>query len=318
METLLNVSLPFFGLIAAGYAAGHTRILSAAAAEGLNVFVFWFTLPPFLFMKMFAAAPEAILDPRFVLAYSGGGLLCCAICVTLGRVLFHPPFAQSVIQGMAAGSGNIGYMGLPIIVAVFGERMLLPAVSVILLDSIVMLCLPAALIQFDRSRSNPGAAAQGAGIVLALRSVSGALLRNPLIIASAAGLGWGALGIPLPVPIATFGNLLANAAAPCALFVLGATLVGRPLTSGIPEIALMSGCKLLLHPALVLGLANAVALDPQLTAVAVVEASLPIAANVFTVARAYDVYAERASSAILFSTICAVVTVSGFLLYFSP
>ena len=314
METLLNISLPFFGLIATGYAAGRARLLTAAAAAGLNTFVFWFTLPAFLFMKMSAAAPGAVLDARFVLAYSGGGILCFSVCVVLGRLLFRPSFAESAIQGMAAGFGNIGYMGLPIVVAVFGEHMLVPAVTVILMDNILMLCLPTALIEFNRGKG----AAQGLGVIRILGNVVLSLVRNPLMVAAAAGLAWGALGIPLPAPIATFGNLLANAAAPCALFVLGATLVGRPLTQGFPEIALLSGCKLLLHPALVFGLASVLALDPRLTAVAVVEASLPIAANVFTVARAYDVYAERASSAILFSTICAVVTVSGFLLYFSP
>lgn len=310
METLLNVSLPFFGLIAAGYAAGHTRVLSGPATAGLNGFVFWFALPAFLFMKMSAATPAEGFDPRFILAYSGGGLICFFACFALGRLLFRPRLAESAIQGMAAAFGNVGYMGLPIVAAVFGERMLLPAVIVVIFDNVLLLSLTTALIQLDRR----GNAAAPLSVV---RTVAGALLRNPLLIATAAGLAWGALQLTLPVPLAAFGNLLSNAAAPCALFALGATLVGRALTSGFSELALMSGSKLLLHPALVYLIAAALALDPLLTSVAVVEASLPIAANVFIMARAYNVYVERASSAILFSTLCAVVTVSLALLVFA-
>lgn len=52
MGTLLNVSLPFFGLIFIGYAAGWTRIITAQAYLGLNAFVIWFALPAMLFIKM--------------------------------------------------------------------------------------------------------------------------------------------------------------------------------------------------------------------------------------------------------------------------
>jgi malonate transporter len=309
MGTLLNISLPFFGLIAAGYAAGRTRVLPPEAAGGLNAFVFWFALPAFLFMRM-SAADTGGFDLRFVIAYSGGELLCFVICYALARALFGRDPERNALRGAAGAFGNIGYMGLPIIVAVFGERMLVPAVTVILMDNFLMF-LPSILIQLARR-------AGGAGAGPVLRMVIGTLLRNPLLLAMAAGLACGAFEVAIPVPLASFGNLLSAAAAPCALFVLGATLVGRPLTSGFTEVAMMSIGKLVLHPALVFGIAVLVSLDPELTAVAVVEASLPIAAHVFITARTYEVYAERISSAILFSTVCAVVSVSLVLYWFAP
>ena len=308
MGTLLNISLPFFGLIAAGYAAGRTRVLPPEAVGGLNAFVFWFALPAFLFMHMSAANTEGF-DLRFILAYSGGELLCFVICYAAARALFGPDPERNALRGAAAAFGNIGYMGLPIIVAVFGEGMVVPAVTVILVDNFLMF-LPIILIQYARQDGGGGA-----GPVLSM--VVGTLLRNPLLLAMAAGLACGTLGVPIPGPLVSFGTLLSGAAAPCALFVLGATLVGRPLTSGFSEVAMMSAGKLLLHPALVLGIATLLALDPRLTAVAVVEASLPIAAHVFITARTYEVYAERISSAILFSTVCAVVSVSLVLYWFA-
>jgi predicted permease len=162
-----------------------------------------------------------------------------------------------------------------------------------------------------------GNGGQASALAIA-RSVLFALVRNPLIVATAAALAWSTAGLHLPATLASFGNLLANAASPCALFSLGATLVGRQLSSGAGEIALMSACKLLLHPLLAFAVGGAVALDPLLLAVAVVEASLPIAANVYIMARAYGIYVERTSAAILASTICAVVTVSAVLALFAP
>ena len=310
METLLTISLPFFALVAAGYAAGHFRVLEPAATAGLNAFVFWFALPTMLFMKMSAASLVQDFEWRFIAAYSGGGLISFILCVVLGRLLFRPRLGESAIQGMGAAFGNVGYMGLPIILAVFGERVVLPAVLVIVFDHIILLPITTAMIELGAGRQ--------ASLAIIFRRVVTALARNPLIIATIAGLLWGVGGLHLPLPVVAFGNLLANAAAPCALFAIGATLVGRPLHSGFPELALISVIKLVVHPALAFGIAGLLTLDPLLTKVAVLEASLPLAANVFIMARAYNVYVERASSAILLSTICAVFTVSALLALLGP
>jgi predicted permease len=139
LETLLTISLPFFGLIGAGYAAARFRLLPDAAAAGLNVFVFRFALPVMLFMKMADASLGRDFDVRFLLAYSGGGLVSFAACVVLGRLLFRPKLGESGIQGMAAAFGNVGYMGLTIIIAVFGERVIVPAVLVLVMDHLILL-----------------------------------------------------------------------------------------------------------------------------------------------------------------------------------
>jgi predicted permease len=310
LDALLNVSLPFFALIFGGYAAGHFGLLSGPAQSGLNSFVFWFALPAMLFMKMSEAPVVAAFDWRFIAAYSGGGLFSFALALVLGRLLFRSPAGAGAIQGMAAAYGNVGYMGLPIAITVFGDRAVLPAVLVIVADGIILFTLTTALIE--------GATGRHTSFGRILRQVLVGLARNPLIVATVAGLLWGLTAWRLPVPVAAFGNLMANAAAPCALFALGATLVGRPIAEGLGEVALMTACKLAVHPTAVWMLAGLVLdLDPTLTAIAVTEASLPIAANVFIMARAYDTYAERASTAILVSTVIAVVSVSAYLAVFT-
>ncbi len=310
MDILLNVSLPFFGLIGVGYAAARFRLLPEAAVAGLNAFVFWFALPAMLFMKMSVASIGAGFDWNFIVAYSGGGLLSFIACVLLGRLFFRPTLGESGIQGIGAAFGNVGYLGLPIVLAVFGESILLPAVMVIVFDHIILLPLATAFIQ----AGSEGQASPRRILV----AVAIAISRNPLIVSTIVGISWGALGLGVPKPLEVFGNLLASAAAPCALFALGGTLVGRPLATGFPELGLISACKLVLHPALAYGIATWLAVDPLLTALATVEASLPVAANVFVMARAYNVYVERASSAILFSTLCGVVTVSALLAILAP
>ncbi len=81
----------------------------------------------------------------------------------------------------------------------------------------------------------------------------------------------------------------------------------------------MSTFKLLIHPvAMWFATTQVFTVDPLWSTVAILGASLPVAANVFIVARQYDTYLERASSAILLSTLVSMITVSILLVALSP
>ncbi len=159
----------------------------------------------------------------------------------------------------------------------------------------------------------------GKGPLRLARSVAGSLLRNPLIIAISAGALASATGLALPTPAANFANLLGGTAGPCALFALGATLTTFPVSSGPGEVSCMTLFKLLVHPT-VMYLATTLIfdVDPLWATVATLSAALPVAANVFVLARQYDSYLERSSSAILVSTTVSVLTVPTLLALIGP
>lgn len=310
METLLNVSLPFFGLIFTGYAAGRGKLITAQAHLGLNAFVIWFALPAMLFVKMSSAPVLEAFDPKFVAVYTGGGVLAYAIVLVFSRLLFtNLSWGERAVQGMGASFGNVGYMGLPILVALFGDAAVLPAVLVIVFDHIVLIPLTTAIIE--------GSGGGNASWFAIFRKVSWGMARNPLILSTFAGLLWGLTGLSLPVPLEALLKLLSDAAAPCALFGLGLTLVGRPIAEGLEQVSLTAIGKLALHPLLVWMAAYLLQLDPFLTAVAVIQASMPTAANVYILATQQNTYVERTSSTILVTTLIATVTVSAFMVLFT-
>ncbi|MBA3701369.1 MAG: AEC family transporter, partial [Rubrobacteraceae bacterium] len=77
----------------------------------------------------------------------------------------------------------------------------------------------------------------------------------------------------------------------------------------------MTLMKLAVHPAaLFLTTTLIFSVDPLWATAALLGAALPIAANVFIVARQYDVYVVRTSSAILVSTAVSMLSVSALLL----
>lgn len=311
MQTILNTALPFFALIFCGYGAGRFRLLSEASVAGVNAFVFYFALPAFIF-NLLATSPLAdVANGPFVAAYLGTGLVLFVVAAVLGRLLFKVRRSEAALQGSAAVLGNTGYMGIPLVAAAFGDRAAIPLVLGLTLEATVLIPLTIILVEAQKGLD--------AGWSRLLGSVVGAMVRNPIIIAIFAGVLVSAVSLGLPIPIENFTALLGDAAGPCALFALGATLASFPISTGIGEVSYMTLFKLLVHPtAMWFATTRLFDVDPLWATVAILGAALPVAANVFIIARQYDTYVERVSSAILVSTAISVVTVSALLTILSP
>jgi hypothetical protein len=77
--------------------------------------------------------------------------------------------------------------------------------------------------------------------------------------------------------------------------------------------------KLVVHPAIMAVFAfYVVGLPPLAAAVAILTAACPSGANVFIMARQYDLYLGRSASAVLISTALSVVTLSLLLAILKP
>jgi malonate transporter and related proteins len=303
LQTILNTALPFFALIFCGYGAGRLKLLSEASIAGVNAFVFYFALPAFIFDLLGTSPLADVLNVPFVAAYLGTGLVIFAVAAVLGRLLFKVRRSEAALQGSAAVLGNTGYMGIPLVAAALGDRAAIPLVLGLTLEATVLIPLAIVLVEAQKGLD--------AGWSQLLGSVTGAMVRNPIIIAIFTGVLVSAASLGLPTPVENFTDLLGRAAGPCALFALGATLAGFPISTGIGEVSYMTFFKLLVHPAAIwFATTRLFDVDPLWASVAILGASLPVAANVFIIARQYDTYVDRTSSAILISTALSVFTVS--------
>ena len=107
--------------------------------------------------------------------------------------------------------------------------------------------------------------------------------------------------------------MLAGAAAPSALFALGISLVGQPIRAALTELTVISLLKLIVHPTMIAAIfllwPSTQPIEPLWIQLAVLFASLPIAANVFALSQFYNVYVGRTATAIMTTTVCASVTV---------
>lgn len=298
MTAVLVQVLPFFALIALGFGAGRTGAFGPEATAALTRFVFYFALPAMLF-RFSATLPIAELwDPAFVLAYlsATAGVYLVVAVIALLRGTGAPVAAM---EAQCATIGNVGFLGIPMLVLLLGEAAIGPVMTVLAIDLVVFGSLIVIVITGARDgRLRPRV----------LISVGRGLLSNPMIVAIVLGLGWAALALPVPGPAEAFVVLLGGAATPGALFAIGASLAHLPLEK--PMLAgYLSALKLGVHPAAVAAAALWFGVEPYGAGVMVAAAALPVAGNVYILAAHYGVAPARVSASILVSTALAVLTI---------
>ena len=308
MQAIVNVAFPIFGVILAGYLAGRWRILGGEATAALNAFVSYFALPILFFGALARTPVRTVLDPALMTGFGLVVLATFGIGMLSTRLAVRGGLARMSLQGIAASWGNVGYMGVPLCLAAFGEEGLPPAMLTVIVTAVIAMVFGVMLIELE--------VAAGHGPILTFLKAAWSVARNPLPVSIAAGIVYSGLALPLPTPVEKWIDLLGAAASPCALFAIGLFLSDKSVRSGLAEAGLATLIKLLLQPLLaacVLPLFVDLRTVPG--QVALLMASLPTAANAFVLAKQFDIQVEQNTASVLLSTAFSVVTVSALLVW---
>ncbi|MFC0269096.1 AEC family transporter [Kushneria aurantia] len=304
---------PIFLVILVGYGYGRLKPDSGGADKLINDYVLYIALPALLFIAVARADVGELKQWGFILS-TLIGIAACYLIATLLAKSRRVGLPQSSILAMGACYGTTGYMGVPILISVYGEQAALPAALATILHNIP--AIMAVIISWDvfSKRASEGRTPL-------LRSVGGAALttvKNPLTISVLAGLTFVLLDIRVPVFIESFARFLGNAAGPTALFALGLGLarlnVREHMNATVGKTVLpMIVLKLFVQPAITFGTAVYLFGMGQeqgiWLAAAVVMAAQPIGAGVYVFAKKYDYQQDVISLSIIVSLLLALVTI---------
>jgi malonate transporter len=303
MADVLNLALPYFGLIFIGFACGKTRGLPESGLAWMNFFLLYVSLPALLFRIMSETPFSELNNPPFLIATTLGTVSAFVLAMVAGRVTGELSLRKATIAGLAGAYGNIGYMGPGLALAVLGAKAAAPTALIFCCDSIFLFTIVPLLMALT-DREHPS-------FLHAIGVAARQIALNPLIMSAAAGALVAALHLRLPVAVDRTLLFLQNAAAPTALFVLGVTVALRPFDRVPWEVPGVIAIKLLIHPLIVFGLMLLFGPFAQpWAATAVLMAALPPALNVFVMARQNNTWIEPASVAVLIGTFASVVTLT--------
>ncbi|MFZ4895515.1 AEC family transporter [Plantibacter sp. Mn2098] len=287
-------------VILVGYIAGRLEIGGPTTPHVLNRVAFFVTNPALLFTVLVTADLHEVFSDVIWVAFLSA-LATAALFVLVNAVWLHRPVPVVTIGALASSYVNANNIGIPVAVYVLGSASYVA--PVILLQLLIF--APIGLTILDAYHRG---SVSFVGIVTQP-------FRNPMIIASLAGLVLNLFGVRLPTPVMAPFELLGGAAVPLILMAFGMSLHGmRPLRpgSGRREILVGTVLKAVGMPVVAFLIAHfGFGLVGAPLFASVVLASLPTAQNVYNFATRYEQGEPLARDVVLLTTILAVPVLLG-------
>lgn len=305
---ILLIVLPVFVVIGLGWVLLRFGLIDSEFLRQTNRLVYYVCLPLLLFYKIatadFSSNFNAALVGASALAIVAGFLISYAFA----RLRHYPP---AVTGAFSQGSfrGNIAYVGLAIVLNAYGEAGLTRA-SMVMGFIVPVLNWFAILALLLPHRGEQGTHPTG--------DWRRALLLNPLILASLAGLVWSFLQLPMPRLLASSLHLASSMTLPLALLAIGGSFTPQRLRGDLWRAGLATAIKLVVVPLCAAGLLWFFGLRGMDLGIGVLLAATPTATATYIMADQMGGDAELAGSIIMLSTLAAAVTysIALFLLHF--
>ncbi|HEX6989770.1 MAG TPA: AEC family transporter [Bacillota bacterium] len=296
-----DVILPVLLIAAVGFILGRRldldpRPLARVTLYGLS--------PSLVMWSLSGASLDAaeVLDIALFALLLTGGMTAAALIVARGFGLHGPRRMALLLSSLFMNAGNYG---MPVVLFALGPEALQRAVVFVIVQNLLTYTVGIAI------------AAQGRGAERTdLGRAARAMFGQPAFYAGLAGFGLRAWGDAVPDLLLRPLELLAGAAIPVLLLLLGLQMARvRPQVAVVRDVALASVLRLGLSPLLALVLAGLLQM-PDLTArVLILEAAMPSAVVVTLLAVEFDALPEVVSSTTLTTTLASTATVTTLLAF---
>jgi malonate transporter and related proteins len=282
--------LPDFMLIALGFALSRWTSLDRPLWDGAERLVYYLLFPCLLFVAI-VRQPIAL---GTLASLGAGGLALTLAGIALAFALARAP---GVDRGAHAAGAQVAFRFNSYIALALSERLgggAGVAAMAVLIAVVVPLCNVAAVWPLARAGG---------------QHYGRELLRNPLILATAAGLAANLAGVVLPDVAATTLQRLGGAALPLGLMAVGAGLRFGALREAPRLAAALLSIRHLVLPALALLLVRAMPLSATQQTIVVMFASLPTAASAYVLAARMGNRGDYVAGLVTLSTLLGMVSV---------
>jgi len=292
LTILLNVILPIFLVGGCGYLVG--RFVRSEPVV-LTRLVFYLLTPALIFRSIYTS----MISLESALSIGGYIILIQLGMFGISRIVGR--FRRWDADSQAAGSlvllfANCGNYGLPVMLFAFGEEGFAFGIIFVIVSIMMQATIGISVASWKK----------GATWKQGLTRV----LRYPHLYAFALAMVMRSVPSEIPESLFRSIDLLAQAAIPGQLLMLGLQLSRVRLHHFGVDSILLSSIKLLVPPLLGWGVTSLLGISGLLQAVLIAEASMPSAVNSLILATQFRRNPELAATTVFVSTVFSLVTIT--------
>jgi predicted permease len=300
MQALIDVILPVFLVIGAGYGAAWRSWFSEPTVDGLMKFTTNFAIPCLLFRAIWQLDLGGQIDYALLFSFYTGSITGFTAGLLGARFLFGRDWEDAVAIGFTCLFANSLLMGLAITERAFGPQALEPNYLIIALHSPICYGIGITAMELVRARGTPARTLP--------RKVLSAMFRNALVIGISLGALANFFNLPQPGPLVDALDMMGRAALPAALFGMGGVLYRYRPQGDARVIAFVCVVTLIVHPTITWTLGTLTGISTGAFRSAVITAAMAPGINAYIFANMYGRAKRVAASSVLVATALSVVT----------
>lgn len=303
ISIVFNTIVPMFAIIILGVFSRRLNLVPDTAAGILNFFINNIFFPILLFSAMAKQNIETILNYPFILAFMLVMVLTYAIAYMFFKLSTKDTPLRNTMKAFNSSCPNCAYIGIPLLLALYGAPGLIPAA----IASILTIFMMAFVLYFIEK--NEGETTSTLDLI---KKTVTHVVKNPLIIGSVLGIFYAVCHFPYPKILDNFTVTLGNATIPCALLSIGLVLADKKV-GHLKEVSIVSVMKLLIMPVIAIVLAKYFELSAMYAISLVLLSCLPTAVVDYIIADEYHQYVSETSATILVTTGLSIFAITLFI-----
>lgn len=290
-----------------GYYLNKRGILDTGTSKRLSTLIVNYVLP-FLIISSVAGIEG---DQGEVLVLFFAGLLCYCLFPLIGWVLVRlirvPVTLRGTYMCMLIFSNN-SFMGYPVVSALFGNQAIFYTTIFHMAYNLMFFSLGMILIRRDAKADNYGAdrPLRPKEKLSVVRQVA-----NNGVIASILALIIYFCRIPLPEVVTETCSFIGNICMPLSMLVIGSSIAGYPVRELFTEkrVYFVTAFRLILLPLVTYFGVGLLIPNHEIVKIATITVGMPIGSLVAMGAAPFQEQGKAASIAVVFSTLCSMITI---------
>lgn len=294
IATIMSQMLILFLLLAAGYIANKTKIMNIEANKLLSKLVVNIVMPCTILSSVMGGDTgiSGSTAAYFMLLSFGAYLVFFMLALPLPRLLGAPKSDGGMLSFMVV-FGNVGFMGIPVVQALFGNGAVFYVTMFNIAFSVLCFSFGIIMVSGKGEKFNP------------------MLLVNPTMVVSVLAIIIFYTKLPIPLVISDAFSIMGKMTTPAAMLILGSTLASIPLWEVFTEwrVYVITFVKLIVVPIVIWLLARLVVHDNEVLGILVTLAAMPTATNATMLSLQYGGNEKLAAQGIFITTLISVITI---------
>ena len=303
MQALLDVILPVFLVVGAGYATVRFALFSDQIIDAVMKYTQNFAIPALLFKAIAGLDLGQSFDPALLLSFYTGSATCFFAGLIAARYLFKRDWEDSVAIGFCCLFANSVMMGLAITERAYGTAALAANYAIVAVHS--PFCYGLGITAMEIARAH----ATGQPARTLPKTVGRAMFSNALVLGILLGFAVNLSGLALPQVGRDALDMIVRTALPLALFGLGGVLVRYKIRGDAKIVATVCAVSLVLHPLVVWNMGKVMQLDVGQYRSAVLTAAMAPGVNTYIFASIYGKAQKIAATSVLVATSLSVLSI---------